>query len=1080
MVNPEYALDSNFLGGLRWRCIGPPRGGRVVAVAGHPSEPMEFYFGACAGGVWKTDDGGTYWRNVSDGHFNSAAIGAIAVADADPNVVYAGTGETTIRGDVSYGDGVYRSTDAGKTWRHVGLKETRHIGKIRIHPTDPDLLYVAAMGHAFGPNSERGVYRSRDGGAHWEQVLYRSEKAGAVDLSMDPNNPRILFASVWEVYRNFWKLSSGGPDSGLFKSVDGGDTWKELSNNKGMPQGIKGKIGVAVSPANSERIFALVEAEKGGLYRSDDSGEEWELVSDHADLMGRPWYYCHLCPDPNDENTVWVPNIRLWKSIDGGATFDIATTPHADNHDMWIDPADSQRMIQGSDGGACVSFNGGRSWSTIYNQLTAQFYRLDVDTRFPYRVYATQQDNSSICVPSATEFDAIPMSDCYPVGSGESGYMAVHPTDPDIAYIGAVGSSPGGGGALQRYDLKTHQIRLVTAWPESYFGWDPKDLKYRFNWTFPIRFSPHDPDVLYCAGNVVFKTTDEGNNWEVISPDLTRNDPETTEASGGPLTLDCSGAEHYATIYSLVESLHEPGVIWAGSDDGLVHLTRDGGQSWNDVTPAELPRAQIGTVEVSPHAPATVFIAATRYKFDDYRAYLFSSDDYGKTWRDLSAGFPPGEISRVVREDLVRPGLLFVGTETGVCFSLDSGATWQRLETNLPVVPVYDLKIKDDDLVAATHGRSFWILDDLTPLRTVAPDRGREAASLFTPRPTPRRCLNWMVDSMKGPGKNYQPGLGSYATFEYEDSEDGETTKRFLDAGENPPNGLMVFYHLNEKPEEPLTLRFLEADGREIKSFASRSPDEDEKNSNDTDDERADKEEKKEKETERYAPAGPGLNRFVWDMSYPDAEKLVGEVLAVFNASTGPRAAPGNYRVELTVGEQSWTEPFQIVADPRVDTTPDDFSAQFVLGQRIRDKVDAVHHAVNRIRRIRRQIGEWEARADEIRATAGPQGASFGESVGRLKKQLSLIEGELVQTEAKTILDCLRLPDKLSNKLTTLIGVVRIADARPPQQAYEVFDLLSSQADDQLLKLEDLVVGDLAAFNDLLRSCALPPVSVDS
>ncbi len=1002
MVSPEYALDSNFLHGLRWRCIGPPRGGRVVAVAGHPSEPMEFYFGACAGGVWKTDDGGTYWRNVSDGYFNSAAIGAIAVADSDPNVVYAGTGETTIRGDVSYGDGVYRSTDAGKTWHHAGLEETRHIGKIRIHPTDPDLLYVAAMGHAFGPNSERGVFRSRDGGAHWEQVLYRSEKAGAVDLSMDPNNPRILFASVWEVYRNFWKLSSGGPDSGLFKSVDGGDTWTELSNNKGMPQGIKGKIGVA--------------------------------------------------------------------------TFEIATTPHADNHDMWIDPANSQRMIQGSDGGACVSFNGGRSWSTIYNQLTAQFYRLDVDTRFPYRVYATQQDNSSICVPSATEFDAIPMSDCYPVGSGESGYMAVHPTDPDIAYIGAVGSSPGGGGALQRYDLKTHQIRLVTAWPESYFGWDPKDLKYRFNWTFPIRFSPHDPDVLYCAGNVVFKTTDEGDSWEVISPDLTRNDPETTEASGGPLTLDCSGAEHYATIYSFVESLHEPGVMWAGSDDGLVHLTRDGGQSWDDVTPPQLPRAEIGAVEVSPHAPAAVFIAATRYKFDDYQAYLFSSDDYGKTWKDLSAGFPQDQISRVIREDTVRQGLLFVGTETGVCFSLDDGATWQHLETNLPVVPVYDLKIKDDDLVAATHGRSFWILDDLTPLRRAAPDREQEPACLFAPRPTPRRCLNWMVDSMKGPGKNYQPGLGSYATFEYEEADDGETTKKFLDAGENPPNGLMVFYQLKEKPAEPLTLRFLEADGREIKGFASRDPDDEEKNGAGTDDESGDV----EKASERYAPAVPGLNRFVWDMSYPDAEKLGGEVLAVFNASTGPRAAPGNYLVELTVGGQSWTEPFQIVADPRVDTTADDFSAQFTLGQRIRDKVDAVHRAVNRIRRMRRQIGEWEARADEIRATAATQGAAFGESVGRLKKQLSLIEGELVQTEAKTILDCLRLPDKLSNKLTTLIGVVRIADARPPQQAYEVFDLLSSQADDQLLKLEDLVVGDLAAFNELLRSCALPPVSVDS
>ena len=556
-------FDPTLLQSLRWRCIGPPRGGRVVAVAGHPTDWATFYFGACAGGVWKTTDGGTYWENISDGFLNSSAVGAIAVAESDPNVIYVGMGESTIRGDVSYGDGVYKSTDGGKTWVNVGLEDTNHIAKIRVHPQNPDLVYVAALGHAFGPNDERGVYRSKDGGQSWEKVLFRSEKAGAIDLAMDLANPRILYATIWEAYRNFWSLSSGGPDSSIYKSSDGGDTWTEITDNPGLPDGIKGKMGVAVSPVKPERVWAIIEAEedKAGLYGSEDGGNTWKLLTDNRDLIARPWYYCHIYADPQDADTVYILNLKMWKSTDGGRTFTEITTPHGDNHDLWIDPNFPNRMVEGNDGGACVSYNGGESWSTIYNQLTAQYYHVAVDNQFPYRVYGTQQDNSSISVPSASEKGAILWSDCYPAGTGESGYIAVHPEDPNIVYVGAVGSSPGGGGALQRYDHRTRQIRLVTVWPEIYYGQGVGEQKYRFAWTFPILFSPHDPNILYTSGNMVFRSTDEGSSWEAISPDLTRNDPEKLVASGGPLTLDTSGAEHYGTVFAFVESPHVSGVF---------------------------------------------------------------------------------------------------------------------------------------------------------------------------------------------------------------------------------------------------------------------------------------------------------------------------------------------------------------------------------------------------------------------------------------------------------------------------------------------------------------------------------------
>ena len=797
MTNLNMMINSDA---LHWRCIGPPRGGRVVAVAGDYQNAMTFYFGACAGGIWKTSDGGTYWECVSDGYLTSATIGALAVAPSDSNVIYAGTGETTIRIDVSFGDGMYKSTDAGRTWTHIGLGNTKHIGEIRIDPNNPDLVYVAAFGDAFGPNSDRGVYRSTDGGKSWKKVLYQSDKAGAIDLSMDPSNPRILFAAMWEANRKFWHLSSGGPGSALFRSMDGGDTWEEVSLNNGFAKGLLGKIGVSISAAKQGRVFALVEGdeENTGLFLSEDYGVSWKLRCPNRDLIHRPWYYTHIFSDPVNADTVYVTNYQMWKSTDGGVSFHEITTPHGDNHDLWIDPLDPNRMIEGNDGGACVSYNGGSSWSSIYNQNTAQFYRMDIDNQYPYRVYATQQDNTSISVPSQTEWGMITLGDTTLPGTGESGFIAVHPNDPNIVYIGAVGSSPGGNGALQRYDHNTRQMKLINVWPEESTGLAPRDLKYRFAWTFPIIFSPHDSGTIYVGGNHVFRTRDEGMSWDCISPDLSRNDIEKLDFSGGPLTRDSAGAEQYASCASVVESTHRKGELWASTDDGLVHVTRDEGKNWENVTPKDMPEwAYIGNVEISLHDPDTIYISATRFKLSDYKPYLFKSSDSGKTWSSISESLPQNEITRVIRVDTKQPKLLFVGTETGIFVSNDDGDTWDRMKGKFPVVPVYDLKIKDDDLVVATHGRSFWILDDISPLRLVSSDSA--SVGLIAPRATIRQNIHWSVGIFNGDGKDYSPAFGVSGASYLTELPNGKKERKYLDTGENPPLGAILYYWLDKK-----------------------------------------------------------------------------------------------------------------------------------------------------------------------------------------------------------------------------------------------------------------------------------------
>ena len=1039
---------------MRWRCIGPPRGGRVVAVAGDPEDPAVFYFGACAGGVWKTTDAGTYWENVSDGFFRTSAVGAIAVADSDHNVVYAGMGESCIRGDVSYGDGVYRSTDGGKTWVHLGLEDTRHIARIRVHPENADLVYVAALGHAFGPNGQRGVFRSHDGGKSWDKVLFLSEEVGAIDLSLDATNPRILYAAMWEAHRTPWSLVSGGPGSGIYKSTDGGDSWQELTGNPGLSQGLKGRIGIAASPAKAGRVWATVESEDAALYRSDDAGATWGKVSDNQDIQGRPWYYQHIFADPQDPDTVWVLNYQTWKSIDGGKNFDQVTTPHGDNHDLWIDPKNPHRMIEGNDGGACVSLNGGETWSTIYNQLTAQFYHVATDDEFPYRVYGTQQDNSAISVPSRTHKGAIPWGDCYTVGNSESGHIAVHPQDPNIVISGAVGSSAGGGGNLVRYDHSTGQVRIITVWPELGTGRGANEMKYRFQWTFPVQFSPHDPDILYVAGNLVFRSTDQGSTWEPISPDLTRGDTTKMETSGGPITKDTSGAETYGTIFAFVESPHEPGVFWAGSDDGLVHISRDSGKTWSDITPIDLPEwTLINMIEVSPHTPATAYMAATRYKLDETRPMLYKTSDYGQSWTDISQGIPESDYTRVIREDPGRRGLLYVGTETGVYVSYDDGGAWSPLQGNLPTVPIYDLAVKDNDLIAATHGRSFWILDDLTTLHQLTNELTVSPVQLLQPR-TSVRLRSPAAPRKPSMGKHYRLSLGADVTYTEKKGPGGETVRQFLDAGENPPQGVIVTYYLKDAPEGEVTLKVWDNHDQLINTFTSTDP---ENQSGDGD-------------QEPRLPAVSGINRFVWNMRYPDARKVPGDKTTE-DMTTGPTAPPGDYRLSLSVDGTEQTQEFQIVKDPRVAASQADFDSQFDLHISIRDKLSETHDSINKLRSIRRQVEEWAQRAESHSSAETVASAAI-----LLKEKLAAIENELVQVEYKGARDRLNRPVKLNRKLAEVIAVVASADFAPPKQAGEVFQDLSTRIDVQIKLLEDVVENDVFQFISLVEELGIPAI----
>ncbi len=1046
-------LVANAFQSLEWRLVGPHRAGRTVAVAGHPTELGTFYFGACAGGVWKTTNAGSHWENVTDGFFKTSAVGALAVSHSDPNVIYAGTGETAIRSNISHGDGVYKSTDGGRTWSNVGLAATRHIGEIQIHPANPDVVFVSALGHAWGQNEDRGVYRTLDGGKTWEHVLYKSDKAGAIDISMDPSNPRVVFATFWQGQRLPHGAVSGGEDSGMWRSMDGGDTWIDITRNEGLPKGIWGKSGVAVSGAKAGRVYAQIEAEDAGVYRSDDFGATWSRENDDLDVGRRPWYYMHIYADPQDADTVYICNLQFLKSVDGGKTFKQIPTPHGDNHDLWVDPNNPLRMIEGNDGGAVVSLDGGKSWSSCMNQPTAQFYHVEADNHFPYRIYGSQQDNFAMRLPMADAEGAISLKNYYEPGGGESGYMRVQPEAPYKVLGGGIGTGLGHG-RLVNWDPDEDQRRNITAWPEVHgFGAGAIHLKYRFQWTFPLEFSPHDPKTMFIASQYVHKSTDLGHSYQVISPDLTRNDPDKLQNSGGPITADNSGAEIYCTVFAFVESPHEQGVYWAGSDDGLVHISRDGGENWKNITPGDLPEwAMISMIEASPHDPATAYIAATMYKHDDLRPYLYKTNDYGETWTRINNGIPDDDFTRAIREDPERRGLLFVGTELGVYVSLDDGGNWHWLDTNLPIVPIYDLIVKNGDLVAATHGRSFWILDDISPLRQMQDDLASKSAHLFKPRDSYKYRFYGRAFGASSDPEDLNFMMNGPVTISYRLKKDasGQDQRLFLDAGNNPPDGVIVHYYLGDKPEEEVTLTFLDADGNELNNYSSKS------------------------DEAPWAPARAGSNRFLWNLRTKGATPLDSEGgkdkrIQRAEEAVSPRVTPGEYQVRLTVGDESMTESFRILRDPRLKASDDDLKAQFEMKSNIRDLVSSTNEAINQIKSIREQVEQWAKRAD-----AGDDPDGVRSAADEVKEKLASVEAELTQVDAGAAQPG---EAKIREKFLSLTSMIDESDARPTAGAEEVFNLLSEQLDAQKSRLAQIVSEDVKAFTDKVSGANVPPVA---
>jgi photosystem II stability/assembly factor-like uncharacterized protein len=1022
VVNAQQ-IDPKTYGGMKWRLIGPFRGGRVITVAGVPSQPNTYYFGAVAGGVWKTSDGGNTWDPLFDKQPVSS-IGALAVSDSDPNVIYAGSGEACIRGNISYGDGVYKSTDAGKTWTNIGLRDTRHIGAVIVHPTNPDIVYVAALGHAYGPNPERGVFRTRDGGKTWEKVLFADDRTGAIEIVFDPKNPHVLFAAMWEGWRTPWTLNSGGAKDGLYRSADDGTTWKRVEGN-GMPDGPLGRIGVAVSGADSNVVYALVEAKEGGLYRSEDGGEHWSLVNPDHRFRQRAWYFTHVWADPRNANTVYIANTGLFRSTDGGKTFERLLAPHGDHHALWIDPNDPSRMINGNDGGATISVDAGKNWTTQNNQPTAQFYHVAADNDFLYRVYGSQQDNSSVGIPTRTDHGYIDRGDWTAVGGGESGYIVPDPRDSNIVYADDEGPF------LTRFDRRTAQAQSIQQWPEDISGHAAVTQKYRYTWTMPIVVSSHNPGVIYHTSQFVFRSTDAGHSWHEISPDLTRNDKSKQQDSGGPITKDQYSVEYYDVVFALAESPKQEGVLWAGTDDGLIQLTRDGGKNWSNVTPKEIPEwSAISLIEASPFDTAAAYVAVDAHKLDNFHPYIFKTSDFGKSWTKIIAGLPDNSYVHAVREDPAKKGLLYAGTETGVWVSFDDGAHWQPLQLNLPVTPIHDLIVHNDDLVVATHGRSFWVLDSIAPLRQLTAAVASEPAHLFAPATASRSRMGHM-----------QP--------------------RRYPIGENPLEGAYIYYWLKEVPKEPAKLEFLDAQGKVIRKFTSEVK----KKAEDKD------EFDRDPEVE-HIPAEAGLNRFVWDLRYEPPAKIPA---AIYDSGppAGPLALPGTgFQIRLTSAGKSYTAPLEIKMDPRVKISADELRAQFDLLLKLRDREEEMNRAILAIRDLRNQLQSLEKRlgAKEETKTVTGSGAE-------LRKKIAAIEEELIQVHATAQEDEANYPTKLNSKLAYLTGVVDSADAAPTEAELAVFAALDKQVEAQLATWREILSKDLPALNDSMRKANIPSVA---
>jgi photosystem II stability/assembly factor-like uncharacterized protein len=1023
-ADADLSEDKPFKG-MRYRPIGPFRGGRSLTAAGIPGDPSTYYFGATGGGVWKSTDGALTWTSIFDKE-GTSSIGSLAVAPSDPNVVYVGTGEACVRGNISHGDGVYKSLDGGKTWKNIGLRDSRAIGRLIVHPRNPDIVFVAALGHPFGPNSERGVFRTTDGGKNWEKVLYKDENTGAVDITFDPRNPNILFASLWEVRRTPWSLTSGGPGSGLYRSNDGGTTWKRLEKH-GLPDGPYGRIGVAVA-ANSTRVYALMEAHEGGIYRSDDDGETWQLVNNSRSFQQRAWYYMHIIADPQDENTVYVLNVDFYRSTDAGRTFNRIKVPHGDNHGLWIDPTNPRRMIASNDGGATVTTDGGQTWSRQDNQPTAQFYHVITDNRTPYYVYGAQQDNSTIAIASRSDKAMIDRADWYAVGGGEAGYIAPYPADPNIVYAGDY------EGVITRFDKRTGQVKNIGVQPVLSDGSGAASIEHRFQWTAPILISPHDPNVLYHAGETLFRTSDGGMHWEAISPDLTRNDKTKQQISGGPINKDDTGTEYYDTIFAVAESPVVKGLIWAGTDDGLIHFTRDGGKSWSNVTPKDLPEwSRVSLIEASPHDPGTAYVAVDRHQLDDMHPYIYRTTDYGRTWTKLVRGIPENTFVRAVREDPKRKGLLYAGTETGVYVSFNDGAEWQALRLNLPTVPVHDLVVHDNDLVLATHGRSFWILDDVSPLREFNDEIAKSDVHLYTPSTAVR--LHAVEDAPK-------PVL----------------------AGQNPPPGAVIYYYLKDKPAKELKIELLDSAGSVIRSYSS--------NRFEPLKEPLDPEDKK---PEKQIKPEAGLNRFVWDLRYEDAARVPDYYLFEYgDGGRGPFALPGKYTVRLTVDGKSQTAPLELKLDPRVQVGQGDLEKQFNLHLQIRDTLSRLYNTVNQMEDLRAQLAGLKKRLPGNDSTRRVLAAASD-----LDQKMLALRDEMVQFKIKANEDSLAYPQKLDSRLAFLAIVVsESSDSAPTQAALDQFAKEKKQADELQARWEAMQKTEVAALQKLAAEQSIHAVVV--
>jgi photosystem II stability/assembly factor-like uncharacterized protein len=1019
--------------GMKYRLIGPFRGGRSLTAAGIPGDPTTYYFGGTGGGVWKSTDAAMTWSSVFDKE-GTSAIGSLAVANSNPNVIYVGTGEACIRGNISHGDGIYKSLDGGKNWKNVGLRDSRAVGKVVIHPDNPDIVFVAALGHPFGPNTERGIFRTMDGGKTWDRVLYKDENTGAIDVAFDPDNPNILFAALWQARRTSWSMASGGPGSGIYRSVDGGTTWKQIQEH-GLPKGPYGKIGIAVA-GNSDRVYALIEAHNpdGGLYRSDDGGDSWQLVNPSHSLWQRPWYYMHVIADPHDENVLYIMNVDAYKSTDGGHLFNKVKVPHGDNHGLWIDPANTRRMIAANDGGVTVTLDGGKNWTRQDNQPTAQFYHVITDTATPYRVYGPQQDSGTVAIASRSDDGSIDRSDWYDVGGGEAGYIAPYPPDPNIVYAADY------QGNITRYDRRTGQVKAITEQPELSDAYGAANLEHRFQWTAPVMISPHDPNTLYHAGEMLFRTTDGGVHWQAISPDLTRNDKSKQKASGGDITIDDSGTEYYDTIFALAESPLTKGLLWVGTDDGLIQLTRDEGKTWTNVTPKDMPEwSRVSQIAPSPFDAGTAYVAVDRHQFDDLHPYIFKTSDYGKTWTKLGQGIPETTFVRAVREDPKKRGLLYAGTETGIYVSFNDGANWRSLQLNLPTTPVHDLLVKDNDLVVATHGRSFWILDDLTPLRQYIDDVAKKDAFLYTP------AVAFRIQAGAS-GERHVPKT----------------------AGQNPPAGAVFYYFLKDAPkaDAETKIEILDASGKVIRKYSSAEfPDLEEPP--DPDDKKPEKEIKPE----------AGLNRFVWDLRYEEAHRVPGYYLWEYgNGARGPVAVPGHYQVRLSVGAQTQTAAFDLKLDPRVQVSQGDLEQQFNTILEVRDELSRVYDTVNQIQDVRSQLSGLKRRLPE-----NGNAKSIVSAADDLEKKLVAVREELINLDISANEDSLAYPPQIDAKWAYLAMDMGTADSAPTESEQRQFAKLKRQTGELVRRWEDLQHRDLAAFQKLtadgsLSTVVVPPV----